>query len=580
VESPEESGSTSTQVLVVEANDQLGRHLERDLRARGVDVTRVANIIDAIHVLQSRGTDVMVLGVPLPGLDSVACCAALKEGAAPPPLVLLDATGQAEELEVSLPRGMRPDAVLPRPVDSTKLVLAIHEILERVSVNDADAPPGGLHLSLPEILIDLAERAETGILEIRADGVCTSIHLNRGNPVFAEGGSLRETLGRLLLRRREISESDYVRVIERMTESLVDNEPLRMGEVLVELGMLTPKDVYDALVQQVTEKIIACFRWPRFSHSFHPLEAVSEEVLAFEVPSLEALLMAGVKAHFGPGRVELLLRPPHSGRYPSLRTSAAETGKRFQMNPAEQRFLLEIRGDRTVAQLQRDSSLDSAHAGQVLAALIVAREVVQNEAPRAATEANPDPSPSRPRTPAAPARATATPETGGGRRHDPRRRRQDSLGQLSGRLQKMPGSQTPAQPLNEHQARLEAEGAFRSGVVLLLQNMFPGAHRDFIRAAELQPSEPEYRMYEAWTSYLTARGEEEQTLARAKAQACASRVLQDEKESSRAHSILGQLAHSRGELDAADRHFRMALRHDPDDRDAQRGLRLLSKRKT
>jgi tetratricopeptide (TPR) repeat protein len=466
---------------------------------------------------------------------------------------------------------MRPDAVLPRPVDSTKLLLEIHEIFERVTANETDAPAGGLHISLPEILIDLGERAETGILEIRAEGVCTRIHLNHGHPVFAEGGSLRETLGRLLLRRGEISESDYVRVIERMTERLVDNEPLRMGEVLVELGMLTPNDVYDALVQQVSEKITACFRWAQFNHSFHPLEAVSEDMLAFEVPSLEALLLAGLKAHFGPGRVELLLRP-HSSRYPALRMSAAETGNRFQMNPTEQKFLLEVRGEKTVAQLQRDSCLDEAHAGQLLAALVVAREVVLRED---ATAAKPESSPTLPHTPSAPNRPTVIAEAKGGRSH----KRRDPLGQLSGRLQKMPAPQTPDRPLDQRQAKLEAESAFRSGMVLLLQNMMPGAQREFSRAAELQPSEPEYRMYEAWISYLTARGEEAQTLARAKAQACANLVLQDDKESNRAHSILGQLALSRSEIDAAERHFRMALRYRPDDRDAQRGLRLLSKRK-
>jgi tetratricopeptide (TPR) repeat protein len=561
---------------LVEADDHLAGHLERDLRARGVEVTRASNIADAIHTILSVGTDVTVLGIPMPSLDPVACCAALKEGAAPPPLVLLDATGQAAELEVSLPRGMRPDAVLPRPVDSTKLLFEIHQILERVSISDTDAPAGGLHLSLPEILIDLAERAETGILEIRAAGVCTSIHLHQGSPVFAEGGSLQDTLGRLLLRRGKISESEYVRVIERMTETLVDNEPMRMGEVLVEFGLLTPKEVYDALVQQAGEKIINCFRCPHFTHSFHPLEAVSEEILAFEVPPLEALLLAGLKAHFGPGRVELLLRP-HSSRYPALRMSAAETGNRFQMNPAEQKFLLELRGDRTLAELHRDSSLDGPHAGQLLAALIVAREVVLEEAPSAA---KPDRSPSARRTPTAPTRPGRTPEARADRHHDPPGKRHDSLAQLFGRLQKMRRSKTPGHPSDERQAKLEAESAFRSGMVLLLQNMMPGAHREFTRAAELQPGEPEYRMYKAWVGYLTTRGEENQTLARAKAYACASRMLQDDKESSRAHSILGQLAHAKGDFGAAERHFRMALRHDPGDHDSQRGLRLLLKRKT
>jgi len=578
VGSPEESGSTPNQVLLIEAIDHLGRQLERDLRARGVEVARETKIADAIRTLRSVGADLIVLGIPLPGLDSVACCAALKEGAAPPPLVLLDSTGQAPELEVSLPRGMRPDAVLPRPVDGTKLLLEIHEILERLSSDDSEAPAGGLNLSLPEILVDLGELAETGILEIRTDGVCTAIHLNRGNPVFAEGGSLHDTLGRLLLRRGEISESEYVRVIERMTERLVGNEPLRMGEVLVELGMLTPTEVYDALVEQVGEKIIACFRWTSFTHSFHPLETVSEEILAFEVPSLETLLLEGFRAHFGPGRVELLLRP-HSSRYPILRTSPAKTGKRFQMNPAEQRFLLEIRGDRTVAQLQQHSSLDASHAGQVLAALVVAREMSLSEEPKPKKAEKPDPRSATPRKPGASAPAAASTKTEGDRRSAPQPKRRDTLGHLSGILGKVPVAKKPTHPPDQHQARLEAERAFRGGVVLLLQNMLPGAHREFARAAELEPSEPEYRMYEAWVAYLNARGGADQPLARAKAHACASRVLQDRTDSSKAHSILGQLAYSNGEVDAADRHFRMALRYDPDDHDAQRGLRLLAKRK-
>jgi CheY-like chemotaxis protein/tetratricopeptide (TPR) repeat protein len=562
---------------VIEASEGFGKRLQRGLCARGLRVTLTESVVEATRLLRSQGCDVVVLGIPLPGVDSVACCAALKEGPAPPPLVLLDATGQAAELEITLPRGMRPDAVMPRPVDSTKLLLQIHEILEHLAAEDTDAAGGGLQLSLPEILIDLGERAETGILEIRAEGVCTRIHLDRGRPVFAEGGSLRDTLGRLLLRRGEISQQDYVRVIERMTERLVENEPLRMGEVLIELGLLTPNDVYDALAQQVADKIIACFRYPRFSHSFHPLEATSEEMLAFDASTLEALILAGMKEHFGPGRVELLVRP-HSARYALLRAGAAETGKRFRMNSTEQKFLMEIRGNRTVAQLQRDSSLGAAHAGQLLAALLVARELALTDAPgahRAAVRrgtARPQaPPPASPRSPsreARPARPAQQPP-----------QRPDSLSQLFGRLQKLPGSKPPAQPVDERQAKLEAERSFRSGMVLLRQNMLPGALRDFARASELQPNEPEYRMYEAWVAHLVARGKDEKTLTRAKAHACATRLLQEDRESAKAHAILGQLARANGELDAADRHFRVALRYDPQDRDAQRGLRLLSKRR-
>ena len=105
-----------------------------------------------------------------------------------------------------------------------------------------------------------------------------------------------------------------------------------------------------------------------------------------------------------------------------------------------------------MAQMQRHSCLDAAHAGQVLAALVVAREVVLNDASSAA---EPDPGPSRAtRLPARQNRATATEDPSRSTLRARGARGRDSLGQLSGRLQKMPGStDTGPDPSDERQAK-------------------------------------------------------------------------------------------------------------------------------
>jgi hypothetical protein len=246
------------------------------------------------------------------------------------------------------------------------VVEALGAALERGAQEPVPAPGG---VSLAELLVALRARGESGVLEVRADAVCTRIALRAGSPVFAEGGSLRETLGRMLLRHGSLSEADYVRVIERMTERLMESETTRMGEVLVELGLLTPAEVFEALSTQVREKIVSCFRWQRFEHAFHPSD-LSDELLAVPCPPLETLLLAGLRAHFGPDRLEPLLAP-HAGRRPVLRAGIGELAERFQLAPAEQRFARALDGARTVAQLRTAGVLDEVHAAQVLAALLL-----------------------------------------------------------------------------------------------------------------------------------------------------------------------------------------------------------------
>ena len=521
----------TARVLLVEAEERRATALAEALRERGLAVQVATTLGEAAERLRNEGFDATLLAHPLPGVDRVAACAALRPGPEAPPLLLLDATGDADEVERVLPQAMRPVAVLPRPADPEKLVQAVRALLLAPDPQpDQEAPADP---SFPELLVRLRREGETGTLEIRAEGVCTTLYLDRGTPVFAEGGRLRETLGRMLLRHGTLSEADYVRVIERMTESRIGQEPLRMGEALVELGLLGPAQVYEALLDQVREKIVGCFLWSRFSAAFYPMDALPEGLAPFEVPSLEAILLEGLRTHFDAARLDRLLAP-HGANRPGPPEDTEALVRRFQMSGPEQRVLRALDGRRSVAELCTEGEAGE-RAKPLLAALLVTGSLYAAEAsaaPRPIHRARP---------------ATARPAAAGPRASAP--------------------------PADEARQRLDAEKAFRAGHAAFAAERFEQAHRAFAEAARLQPKEPEYAMYEAWSGYLARRVE--LTVARAKARACAMRMAQLEPGSARPHSILGRLAADERRFDTAAKEFEAALVRDPADRDASAGLRHL-----
>ena len=331
--------------LLVDTNAAATARVAAELRARGMLVVTCSDAPSAVRNMHEHGADVVLLATPLGDTDWIAAAAALKGGMTPPALLVLDGTGQASELGRVLPADRAPDAVLPRSAGTAELLYAMGEVL---------GPMGAAGPCLPEILVALRARRDSGVLEVRGGGVCTRILMRDSAPTYAEGGSLRETLGRMLLRHGALTEAEYLRVIERMTERLIENEATRMGEVLVELGLLTPQDVVDALSIQVREKVIRCFQWPHFEHHFELLDAPPDTGLAYACPPVEALVLAGMRDHFDAARIEPLFAA-HAATRARLLRGAEETALRFQATPAEQRLLREIKGERTLAEL-RDGS--------------------------------------------------------------------------------------------------------------------------------------------------------------------------------------------------------------------------------
>jgi tetratricopeptide (TPR) repeat protein len=522
-------------VLLVTQSDEELRAFGLPLHRDGIAVTRVRDAAAAVAALHEGAFDAAVVSHPLPDADVIGSCARLRQVPGAPPLILADSLDPNAQ---TFPNSIRPARLVRKPLDAAKLALWIRELVEEPEEEQEEraAAPGAGPLALASALLQLAGARETGVLEVSADTVRTRIFLRDGAPVSAEGGSLRETLGRMLLRRGALAEADYVRVIERMTEKVMANEHQRMGEVLVQLGLLSGQEVHQALESQVFEKVTACFQFPDASWSFSELDALPDELEPFSLPPTEQLVYAGLRESAPPEALAAWLAP-HGAARARLARPAAALQKLLQLDAPALRQLEKLDGSRTLAQLVRDDDRVPALLATLL--LIDALEL--------GASAPPD------------ARAKETSRVTFAR---------EVVGRRKGVA--APATAAPPPP-NPAQARLEAEQCYRRAQQLLATDKLVEAAKLLRKAVDLEPAEPEYAMVEAWVSYVEAR--QATRVARARATTAARKLLEADPKAQRVHTILGRLALDENDRERATREFELALLRDPEDEDAKRGLK-------
>jgi len=524
----------ATRVLLVTQSDEELRAFGLPLHRERIAVTRVRDLAGATAALQAGAFDAAIVSHPLPDADVIGSCASLSQVPGAPPLVLLDSLDPNAH---TFPATIRPARLLRKPIDPQKLGLLVREVIDAPEEDPAPSAPSTAPLALASALLQLSAARETGVLEISSGDVRTRIFLGAGAAVSAEGGSLRETLGRMLLRRGELDEADYVRVIERMTERVMANEHQRMGEVLVELGLLSGQEVHRALEAQVFEKVTACFQWADASWTFSELDELPEELEPFTLPPVERLVYAGLREFTTPASLQAGLEP-HAAARPRLRRPAAALQELLQLDATALRQLERIDGSRTLAQL-------AAEGGSAQALLVTLLLSDGLELDAGAAQA---------------ARARETTRVQFGREVVGRRK--------SGPAPAAAAETAPAKPA---QNRLEAEQCFRRAQQLIASDKPFEAAKLLRRAVELEPGEPEYAMVESWVSYLEARHAVRVT--RARAITAARKLLEADPKAQRVHTILGRLALDEGDRDRAVREFELALLRDPEDEEAKRGLR-------
>src|SRR5262249_54185704 len=106
-----------------------------------------------------------------------------------------------------------------------------------------------------------AQKATGSLLLLRdtakKDATKKIIAFVEGYPVSVKSNVLGECLGQILVSRRLISEKVLAESVRRMQA-----EKRHQGQILVEMGALSPYNLQRALVEQVEAKLYEVFAWP------------------------------------------------------------------------------------------------------------------------------------------------------------------------------------------------------------------------------------------------------------------------------------------------------------------------------
>jgi curved DNA-binding protein CbpA len=211
---------------------------------------------------------------------------------------------------------------------------------------------------LPKILVYLNRNMKTGTLNVRTSAFVKKIYLDRGNAIFASSTYEDDRLGEMLIKARKITIEQYEESVK-----LLKTTNKRQGTILVELGYLTPKDLFWGVKYQVREIIYSLFPLDDAEYEFLEGQIPADEVITLKM-SMGNLIYEGVQ------RVGNLIKMknelPGMDSVLQLSTDPATLFQDVEFSPEDKAMLSAVDGKKTVKELIESSTLDSFEALRIL----------------------------------------------------------------------------------------------------------------------------------------------------------------------------------------------------------------------
>lgn len=418
-------------------------------------------------------------------------------------------------------------------------------------------------------------------------GAKTFVYLDQGTPVFAEEGTHGETLGRLLLRQKKLTQEQYVEIIAKMTDALVINEQLRFGEVAVELGYLTDEQVAKALADQVRWKVVRVFQRPNATWELDESPSRLDDIRRFPM-SLESLVLDAMRWVDDEDKIELGLGAALDKKMKVEPAIVPLVVGSFELNEDDETFVATLDGSRPLREQLATPEANAVDAYAIATALILTRALQPVGTPPLATPDKPFvpvrmvateratvPAPPAPPMPApAPAPAAAAAPAMPKRIVRPKVTRAAQI--LEALEEKRVKSDPSRTPTSQHEAKLIAERLFQHGLEQLRAGRYGQAAPTLEQAAKMLPQSDEYRLYAKWCA-IRARSEPAHALERQELKRLATAAVKTDPNFGFGHAVLGELAMDEGDATQAFRLLVRATKLDPTLLEAQRQLRIVER---
>lgn len=225
-------------------------------------------------------------------------------------------------------------------------------------------------MPLPEVLETINRYRVPGVLDCTRGGWNRKIYIQGGELTFATSNNLEDSLGDFLLRKGRITRFQYDESVV-----LLKATRKRQGVVLVEMGVLTAKDLFTAVVEQVKEIVWDTFNWETGEVTFSVGKFKEDEIIQLHIPTRSAILR-GVAAMRDARRVVSRMGPSWSVWEPTWEPAEpVELG----MTEPETRLLEAVDGKKSLLDLTKEGGLGQAENARLLYAFSCLRLIRRKE---------------------------------------------------------------------------------------------------------------------------------------------------------------------------------------------------------
>lgn len=142
--------------------------------------------------------------------------------------------------------------------------------------------------SLIRVLHEINAAGASGILSVTAQGFKKNIYIKRGEAIFASSSLTEDRLGEMLVKAGKISDKELADAA-----ALIIPKGKRLGAILVELGYLSPKDLFWGVKYQVKEIILSLFGHEYGTYEFCEGCISDDEVITLNM-KIQDLINEGV----------------------------------------------------------------------------------------------------------------------------------------------------------------------------------------------------------------------------------------------------------------------------------------------
>ena len=612
-------------ILIIDDDASICRFFSTYLRLKGYGTKSFTQAEPGLDELLTGRYDLVLLDVFLQGLSGFEVCRVLREHPATRTLPILLTTAFYKDAELVRSANERYGSCtyLFKPFALQSLEEKVREL-----IGPPGAAPNQGPLTLqacltetpfPQLLHNLYTLQATGLLHLQRETVKKVVYLRDGYPIFIRSNLLRECLGQMLVTEGEISSETCEEALQKARQ---DNRML--GTVLMELGLLTPHQLHEALHRQVRRKLLEIFSWPEGNYRFIQARCFKKGVTAIDLCPA-TLILEGIRRHHSEAQIQALLQP-HRDRFLVRSENPHFRYQGMELSPRDTRLFEQCRGEMTLEQILNLHPLTRRETESMLAALLVSEMVESRNEPVEATESIEESEPfespesrqlredflkdyQRMMTQDYFALLAVERQTSGEevrkayfrmvKKHHPDRyfseflspdlrQKVNALFQRIGeaysvlanparREQYLAGLDENARekgPDVEH--ILQAETAFQKGTVLLRMKSYAEAASTLAWAVKLSPEEPEYLTHYAWALFKAAP-EQPGNVTEARSLLVRSADLNPKLYLT--HLYLGYLNKEAGLEKAAEKAFELAIQCNPNCTEALRELRLLNLRR-